>query len=73
MAPPHPSKQKKDYGTPVKTVARHMLGLFAGQHGGKAWRRMLSTESIRPDIQADLLIEKALLEIGSLNNYDRAA
>jgi tRNA-dihydrouridine synthase A len=30
------------HGTPMKTVARHALGLFHGTPGGKAWRRTLS-------------------------------
>lgn len=29
-------------GVPLKTVARHALGLFHGTPGGKAWRRLLS-------------------------------
>ncbi len=29
-------------GTPLRAIARHMLGLFQGRPGARAWRRMLS-------------------------------
>ncbi len=32
--------------TRVRDVARHMLGLFTGQVGGKAWRRVLSDATL---------------------------
>lgn len=35
--------QLERYGTPVKSVARHMLGLFHGQPGAKAWKQALGT------------------------------
>lgn len=35
------------YGTPVKSVARHMIGLFQGVPGAKAWRQALSP--LRPE------------------------
>ncbi len=34
--------QTHRHPTHVRNIARHMLGLFAGEVGGKAWRRMLS-------------------------------
>jgi tRNA-dihydrouridine synthase A len=34
--------QTHRHPTRVRDIARHMLGLFAGEVGGKAWRRMLS-------------------------------
>ena len=30
-------------GTPLAAMTRHMLGLFAGQPGARAWRRLLTT------------------------------
>ena len=36
-------------GAPVKTVGRHMLGLFNGKPGAKAWRRYLSEHMHLPD------------------------
>ncbi len=35
--------QHKNYGVPIKSMTRHILGLFYGQRGGKNWRRTLST------------------------------
>lgn len=35
--------QRKLYGTPVKSITRHILGLYHGQPRGKIWRRALST------------------------------
>ncbi len=45
--------------TPVKSVTRHMTGLFQGQKGARAWRRALSEEAHLPDADA-CVIEKAL-------------
>ena len=28
-------------GTPLRAMTRHLLGLFAGEHGGRRWRREL--------------------------------
>ncbi len=35
-------------GVPLKKITRHMLGLFAGQPGARAWRRYLSEHAHRP-------------------------
>jgi tRNA-dihydrouridine synthase A len=32
-------------GTPLHAMTRHMLGLFAGRAGARAWRRVLSTRA----------------------------
>lgn len=37
-------KQQKLYETPVKSVTRHMTGLFQGRVGARKWRQILSTE-----------------------------
>jgi tRNA-dihydrouridine synthase A len=29
-------------GVPLNSISRHMLGLFAGQPGARAWRRYIS-------------------------------
>jgi tRNA-dihydrouridine synthase A len=34
-------------GTQLKHMSRHMLGLFAGQVGARAWRRYLSEHAVR--------------------------
>ncbi|MBM5570280.1 tRNA dihydrouridine(20/20a) synthase DusA [Deefgea chitinilytica] len=46
-------------GTPLRYVARHILGLYQGIHGARHWRRMLSDASLLKN--ADWrLIEEAL-------------
>ncbi len=35
-------------GTPLYAMARHMLGLFHGRPGARAWRRILTEEGVRP-------------------------
>ena len=35
-------------GTPFYAMARHMLGLFHGRPGARAWRRILTEEGVRP-------------------------
>ncbi len=40
---PYIEKQMRDYGTPVKSITRHMTGLFQGLAGAKKWRQLLST------------------------------
>lgn len=57
---PYMERQGRDYGTPVKSITRHMLGLYQGQRGGRAWRRILSTESFKQGVEAPALIRLAL-------------
>jgi tRNA-dihydrouridine synthase A len=42
-------------GTELKHIARHVLGLFAGQPGARAWRRHLSEQAHRPGAGVDVL------------------
>ncbi|MCB2056011.1 MAG: tRNA dihydrouridine(20/20a) synthase DusA, partial [Geminicoccaceae bacterium] len=42
-------------GVPLRAIARHMLGLFAGRPGARAWRRRLSEGMHDPTADADLL------------------
>ncbi len=44
-------------GERLNRITRHMLGLFAGQPGARAWRRHLSERAHRPDAVPDLLLE----------------
>ncbi|MBJ6370652.1 tRNA dihydrouridine(20/20a) synthase DusA [Sedimentitalea arenosa] len=43
-------------GGKLHQVTRHMLGLFAGRPGARAWRRMLSERAHRPDAGPELLL-----------------
>jgi len=42
-------------GTAVKHISRHLLGLFQGLRGAKAWRRYLSENAFRDDDNTQLL------------------
>lgn len=42
-------------GTGLKAIARHLLGLFAGQPGARAWRRHLSENAHRPCAGVEVL------------------
>ena len=46
-------------GVPLHHITRHMLGLFAGRPGGRAWRRALGGGGHRPGAGAEV-IEEAL-------------
>ncbi|RKZ62067.1 MAG: tRNA dihydrouridine(20/20a) synthase DusA, partial [Gammaproteobacteria bacterium] len=46
-------------GTRLHSITRHILGLYQGCRGAKAWRRYLSENSHRPD--ADSSVVKAAL------------
>jgi len=46
-------------GTPVKAVTRHILGLFNGLPGARAWRRHLSEAAARPGAGPEV-VEQAL-------------
>jgi tRNA-dihydrouridine synthase A len=35
-------------GVPLHAMTRHILGLFNGRRGARAWRRHLATEAVRP-------------------------
>jgi tRNA-dihydrouridine synthase A len=51
--------RQADHGVPLKAVARHLLGLFNGLPGARAWRRRLSLGMAAPDAAASLLREAA--------------
>jgi tRNA-dihydrouridine synthase A len=46
-------------GEPVSRLTRHVLGLFAGRPGARAWRRHLSEAAHRPGAGAEVLLEAA--------------
>lgn len=43
-------------GALLKHISRHMLGLFAGRPGARAWRRYLSEHAHRPEANAETLV-----------------
>lgn len=56
---PYAYQQMRDYGTPLKSITRHMTGLFQGLPGAKKWRQGLSTlpheNGATPEIIAECL------------------
>lgn len=52
-------------GGRLNQITRHMLGLFAGRPGARAWRRTLSEGASRPGARPELVLE-ALAEIEGL-------
>jgi tRNA-dihydrouridine synthase A len=43
-------------GTRLSAITRHMLGLFRGVPGARAFRRHLATEGVKPGADADVLV-----------------
>lgn len=55
-------QQQKDYETPIKSITRHMTGMFHGCPGARTWRQILSTEVHQDGVTAHVL-EKALEKV----------
>jgi tRNA-dihydrouridine synthase A len=49
-------------GTRLAAMTRHMLGLFHGARGARAWRRILTVEAVREDAGVEV-IERALMAV----------
>ena len=49
------AERQMEQGVPLKSITRHMLGLFQGQPGAKRWRRTLSEKAHLPDADPGLL------------------
>ncbi|WP_222565815.1 tRNA dihydrouridine(20/20a) synthase DusA [Novilysobacter antarcticus] len=58
-------------GVYLKHIVRHVLGLFAGQHGGRAFRQVLSEGAHKPG--ADWSLVERALAITESFAYDAAA
>ncbi len=52
---PYIKDQQDRYDTPVKSITRHMTGLFQGIPGARAWRQILSTEVHKDGVTAEIL------------------
>jgi len=59
-------------GVPLKSITRHMLGLFNGLPGARAWRRCLAEEAHKPDAGPEV-IEAALARWRETRARQRAA
>jgi tRNA-dihydrouridine synthase A len=42
-------------GVPLAAMSRHMLGLFHGQPGARAWRRILTVEGVKAGAGLEVL------------------
>ena len=56
-------------GVPLHHITRHMLGLYAGRPGGRAWRRALGGGGHRPRAGAEV-IEEALALVPEWDSAD---
>ena len=59
-------------GVPVKSITRHILGLFNGQPGARLWRRHLSEAAFRPGAGVEV-IEQALGKVLEARRARQAA
>jgi tRNA-dihydrouridine synthase A len=50
-------KQRMAEGRPVKSITRHMLGMFQGQQGARAWRRHISENAHVKGAGIEVLVE----------------
>lgn len=48
-------EQRMTEGRPLKSMTRHMLGVFQGQRGARAWRRHLSENAHLPDAGIEVI------------------
>lgn len=49
--------QNAKYGTPIKSITRHMLGLFHHQKGAKAWKRYISENAHKDGADETIILE----------------
>jgi len=54
-------EQQMKQGVSLTQMSRHILGLFQGLKGAKAWRRHISENAYKPGADINLLIEAAKL------------
>jgi tRNA-dihydrouridine synthase A len=54
-------ERELERGTRLSAITRHMLGLFRGVPGARAFRRHLATEGVKPGAGTDVLVEALAL------------
>ena len=64
--------EQRANGVPLRSITRHMLGLFNGLPGARAWRRTLSETARSPAAGPELLLQ-ALEEIERRDSFRNAA
>ncbi|WP_414694949.1 tRNA dihydrouridine(20/20a) synthase DusA [Phenylobacterium sp.] len=58
-------------GTHLAAMTRHMLGLFHGERGARAWRRILTVEGVKPGAGLEV-IDAALAAVSGAQDERRA-
>ena len=53
--------RQADRDVPIKSITRHMMGLFHGLPGARAWRRTLGEEARQTDAGPELIRRAAAL------------
>jgi tRNA-dihydrouridine synthase A len=61
-------EQRMSQGCPVKSITRHLLGIFQGQPGARAWRRYLS-ENAHSEGADITVLEKALTLVPEASTF----
>ena len=59
------AQREQRAGTPLRAIARHMLGLFNGLAGARIWRRMLSDAVALAENDPELLLRAAAVPMAS--------
>lgn len=54
---PYIEQQQREHGVAVKSITRHMLGLFQDMRGARAWRRLLSEGASDPSTPASIVLQ----------------
>jgi tRNA-dihydrouridine synthase A len=54
-------ERELERGTRLSAITRHMLGLFRGVPGARAFRRHLATQGVKPGAGTDVLVEALAL------------
>jgi len=52
---PYAQSQARQFGTPIKSITRHMLGLYHQQKGAKAWKIAISELAHQKDATEDVI------------------
>jgi tRNA-dihydrouridine synthase A len=59
-------------GTRLSAITRHVIGLFQGVPGARAFRRHLSTEAVKPGAHAGVLMDALALIPKTVQDFPRA-
>ena len=63
--------QQLSQGERLQSIARHLLGLFTGQPGGRLWRRHISENSPRKGASSKVLLDAlGLVKEAQVNYYE---